>query len=225
MTKTWNFSAEESALVKAKENALKKLSLAKIEGRCLVKYQAEVETSRAALLSYRQQHGLLSSTGARIPTGKSAFEASIQPRLEKAIALADSGQLAKGLAIVRTLVDVARDTLHEASKRAGKDLAPYKARRDEAVRALDEFRVRFGLKKQEPKPPRRDGAKDVKIVPIDLTKYADPEQAARRCAAVRLAWEKKQAADAVKARREANKMRIAAITAAAPQKPLYLNWD
>lgn len=71
-------------------------------------------------------------------------------------------------------------------------------------------------------------ANQVRIVPIDLSLYETDEEmefAARHCAAVRLALDKKRAVDAITARREENKRRIAAIEAAAPKKTLYAEWD
>lgn len=88
---------------------------------------------------------------------------------------------------------------------------------------------RAAKKKVSEKRPWQVGiAETVRIVPIDLTMYEtefEKEQAARRCSAVRFAVEKQQAADRIKAGREANKMRVAAIAAAAPKKPLYANWE
>lgn len=154
------FSPEEKSLIRAKEEAQKRLRGAIFAGRPSEDWAQRVVERTAALLAYRQAKGLLTETGKRIPYR--AAKAPIKP-------------------------------------------APKKKKSAQAY-----------------------NQRTVQIVPIDLTMYEtefEKEQAARRCSAVRFAVEKQQAAEVIKARREANKMRVAAIAAAAPKKPLYANWE
>lgn len=153
------FSPEEKSLIRAKEDAQKRVRGAIFAGRPSEDWAQRVVERAAALLAYRQAKGLLTETGKRIPYRAAKAPVKVAPK-----------------------------------KKSGRE----------------------GLVHM------------VRIVPIDLTIYETPEeaeQAARRCAAVRLAWEKHQAAESVKARREANRQRVATITAAAPKKPLYSTWE
>lgn len=150
------FSPEEQALIRSKEEAQKRVRGAIFAGRPSEDWAQRVVERTAALLAYRQEHGLLTERGKRIP--------------------------------------------YRAAKKKVSEKRPWQV----------------GI------------AETVRIVPIDLTMYEtefEKEQAARRCSAVRFAVEKQQAAEVIKARREANKMRVAAIAAAAPKKPLYANWE
>lgn len=155
------FSPEEKSLIRAKEEAQKRVRGAIFAGRPSEDWAQRVVERTAALLAYRQAKGLLTETGKRIP-----YRAAKAP------------------------VEVAK----KKKKKSGQE----------------------GL------------AQMVRIVPIDLSIYEtefEKEQAALRCAAVRFAVEKHQAAEVIKARREANRQRVAAIVAAAPKKPLYTTWD
>lgn len=154
------FSPEEKALVRSKEEAQKRVRGLFAAGKPAGDWPQRLIDRTDALLAYRQQHGLLTDDGKRIP--------------------------------------------YRAAKKKVSEKRP-------------------------PKRPWRVGiAETVRIVPIDLSIYDtdfEKEEAARRCAAVRFALEKQQAADRIKAGREANRQRIAAIAAAVPQKPLYITWD
>lgn len=150
------FSPEEQALIRSKEEAQTRVRGMFAAGKPAGDWPQRVIDRTAALLAYRQEHGLLTERGKRIP--------------------------------------------YRAAKKKVSEKRPWQV----------------GI------------AETVRIVPIDLTMYEtefEKEQAARRCSAVRFAVEKQQAADRIKAGREANKQRIAAIAAAVPTKPLYTTWD
>lgn len=155
------FSPEEKSLIRAKEEAQKRVRGAIFAGRPSEDWAQRVVERAAALLAYRQAKGLLTETGKRIPYRAAKAPVKVAPKKKK-----KSGQ--EGLVHM------------------------------------------------------------VRIVPIDLSIYEtdfEKKEAARRCAAVRFALEKQQAADRIKAGREANRQRIAAIAAAAPKKTLYANWE
>jgi len=226
MTSVENFSLEEARLIRARENASKKISLAKMEGRPLEKYLAELEACKTALFEYRKANDLLTTMGRRKVTGKVPFEQSIQPRLAEAIEIGKAGKVLLGLARMMAILKVGRESLIKARKRGNIDLTPFIARRDEAVAAVSEYRKQFGLPALQPRNPqfvKADVA--VKIVPVNLDLMKDPERRAWTCCATRLALDKRKAANRIAAGREENRKRIASIEAAKPQKPLYTNWD
>lgn len=222
MTDYSRFSEEEARLARAKANARKHLAKAKRQGLFVAEYELNLEARSTELLAYRQAHGLLTEIGSRVRPGKRPFVESIEPRLEEALVIADTGDVKKGLALMWNLVNVGRDTL-AAAERKGKDLTPYEERLNLALQAMQTFRDRYDLGPLTRPLRAITGEGAAKIMQVKLSKLTNPEKAAKNNAAIALALDKQKAAERVRALRTANAQRVAALTE--KHKPTYMNWD